>query len=122
MHYQLSVMDLSQAQAWVVIIIAALGALGSLVVSIINAVKSKANGQKLDVINKKSDEIHIQTNSNLTSVKADLAIALKDIIFLKEFISKNTIPPPPPDPENDPGFIAKIELAPQTAAPIPQTP
>lgn len=101
-------MDLSQSQGWILVI----AAIGANAVLIINALKSKQNGQKLDVLGGKADDIHVLTNSNLTSVKADLAIALKDIVFLKEFISKNT-PVPVPDPEKpEPEFIARVELAP----------
>lgn len=109
MQQMLSIMDTSQAQAWVILI----AAVSASVVSIISAIKSKSNGAKLDVINRKSDEIHVQVNSNLTDVKAKLEIAWKDIEFLKEFISKNTTPPKPPDPDKpEQGFVAKIELAP----------
>lgn len=111
--------DLPQAQAWVIIIIGALGALGTFVVTIISAFKSKSNGAKLDLTDKKLDEIHVQTNSNLTAVKADLEIARKDIVFLKEFISKNTTPPSPDTPEHE--FVAKIELAP-SVVPLPEPP
>lgn len=110
-----AIMDFSQASAWVILI----AAVASAVVSIISALKSQSNGQKLDIIDKKSDEIHVLTNNNLTAVKADLEIARKDIVFLKEFISKNTIPP---DPKvESPEFVAKIELAPtadETLKPI----
>lgn len=102
-------MDLTQAQSWVLII----AAVGAAVVSIISALKSKQNGQKLDII-------HQLTNSNLTAVKADLEIARKDITFLKEFISKNTKPPEPPL-EPEPTFVAKIELAPDHPTPYPAT-
>ncbi len=39
-------------------------------------------------ISKKTDEIHELTNSNLTSIKAELAIANQEIADLKKFIAK----------------------------------
>lgn len=109
MHHLSVVFDTSQAQAWVILI----AAVGAVVVSIINAIKSKSNGQKLDVI-------HQLTNSNLTAVKADLVLALNDINFLKEYISKNAKPPDPTTPT--PEFIAKIEISdPKIPAAAPLT-
>lgn len=100
------ILDVAQAQAWVILV----AAVGAVIVSVINAVKSKANGKKLEVADRKLDEIHVLTNNNLTAVKADLEMARKDISFLKEYISKNTTPPKPDEPQ--PEFIAKIELVP----------
>lgn len=99
-----AIMDISQAQAWVILISAVTAA----AISIITAFKSKSNGAKLDVI-------HQLTNSNLTAVKADLVMALKDINFLKEYISKNAKAPDPSVPT--PEFIAKIEIAPPPTVP-----
>lgn len=110
MHALAFSIDGNTAQAWVIVI----AAVGAAVVSVINAIKSKSNGAKLDVI-------HQLTNSNLSSVKADLVIALRDIGFLKEYISKNTAPPDPTIPT--PEFIAKIEIAePPLPASAPLTP
>lgn len=119
MNHPFAAFDSSQAQAWVILIAAVSAAL----VSIISAIKSKSNGAKLDVTDRKLDEIHVLTNNNLTAVKADLEVALKDIVFLKEFISKNTTPPSPDTPEHN--FVAKIELAapPETkTAAVPSVP
>lgn len=103
-------MDITQAQAWTVIIVGVLGALGTFIVSIINVIRSKSNGEKLDSTDKKLDEIHVQTNSNLTALKADMVVANNEILFLKEYISKMALAPPDPNVP-PPEFIAKIEIA-----------
>lgn len=82
-----AILDMSQAQAWIIVI----GALATAVVSIIGAIKSRQNGVKLD-------EIHVLTNSQLTALKSDLATALKDIARLQKFISEGKSDPPDTPP------------------------
>lgn len=43
---------------------------------------------KTDALIKKTDEIHILTNSNLTAIKADLAIALQRIVVLEAALTR----------------------------------
>lgn len=45
------------------------------------------NGQKSAVIIHKAEEIHTLTNSNLTKVTADLALALRRIETLESYIA-----------------------------------
>lgn len=83
----IAALDMSQAQAWIIVI----GALATAVVSIISALKSRQNGVKLD-------EIHVLTNSNLTAVKNDLKTALADIKKLQQFITEGKSAPPDTPP------------------------
>lgn len=59
-----------------------LAALGGLFVAIRNS--------------KKSDEIHVLVNSNLTAVKADLALALERVDKLEKLLVTFTGSAPPP--------------------------
>ena len=43
---------------------------------------------KTDALIKKTDEIHVLTNSNLTAIKADLAIALQRIVVLEAALTR----------------------------------
>ena len=52
--------------------------------------QGKANGQKADALTVKAEEIHVLTNSNLSTVKADLAKANTRIESLEALVTKLT--------------------------------
>lgn len=53
-----------------------------------NGVKAQSNSDKSDVIIHKAEEIHTLTNSNLTKVTADLALANKRIEDLEKLVAR----------------------------------
>jgi hypothetical protein len=74
-------------------------AVGTLIVSwrtsgkaVVIDTKATALVGKADVIIHKAEEIHTLTNSNLTKVSTDLALALKRIESLEGFIARGTTP------------------------------
>jgi hypothetical protein len=88
----LASLDLGPALIGLAAVISALGALFS----------SIRNGQKVDTLTEKSDQIHVLVNSNLTAVKSDLAAAQMEIRSLREIVVKLStrlgdlsLPPPP---------------------------
>lgn len=68
-------------------IVPTLAAFGAMAVSVINAIKSNANGAKSDEIIKKAEQIHTLTNSNLSTVKAALEVALAKIDGLQTLVN-----------------------------------
>lgn len=71
-------------------IVPTLAALGALMVSVINAIKSNANGVKADDIIKKAEQIHTLTNSNLSKVTASLEVANAKIDGLQLMVAEMT--------------------------------
>lgn len=69
-------------------IVPTLAALGAMVVSVVNAIKSNANGVKADDIIKKAEQIHTLTNSNLSKVTASLEVALARIDGLQKMVAE----------------------------------
>lgn len=63
------------------VIVAAIAGIPPTILAIATLIQSKKNG-------KKSDEIHVLTNSNLTKVKEDLVEAKEEIRGLKQHILK----------------------------------
>jgi hypothetical protein len=70
-----------------VAIVPTLAAIGAMIVSIINAIKSTENGAKADHIIEKATEIHTLTNSNLSKVTATLDVANAKIEGMQKMIS-----------------------------------
>lgn len=71
-------------------IVPTLAAFGAMAVSVINAIKSNANGIKSDEIIKKAEQIHTLTNSNLSKVTAALEVANARIDGLQKLILSMT--------------------------------
>lgn len=76
-------------------------ALTAAIVSVINALKSKARDEKVDAVkhelvsrddiaNGKLDQIHTLTNSSMDALKAKLAVALERIERLEDLLAKAT--------------------------------
>lgn len=72
-------------------IVPTLAGVGAMIVSVINAIKSNANGIKADDIIKKAEQIHTLTNSNLSKVTAALEVANARIDGLQVLVSTLTI-------------------------------
>lgn len=68
------------------IAIAVLAAIPPTVMAFAALVQSVRNGRKADTISTKTEQIHVLTNSNLTSVKADLALANEKIQELERLV------------------------------------
>lgn len=71
-------------------IVPTLAAVGAMIVSVVNAIKSSANGVKADDIIKKAEQIHTLTNSNLSKVTAALEVANAKIDGLQTMVSEMT--------------------------------
>ncbi len=66
--------------------------------------QQRLTSEKADTLIQKTDEIHVLTNSNLTALKADLALALQRITQLEEALVHQhaTVPAPAPLPGSAP--------------------
>ena len=73
---------------WVTAVIAAIAAVPPTIVAWATLRQSKLNAGKADVLVQKADEIHTLTNSNLTRVTAELALANDRIAKLEELIGR----------------------------------
>lgn len=64
----------------------------ALITSVATLVVAWRASTKADTIQKTADQIHLLTNSNLTKVTADLALALNRIGVLEAALTKRTFP------------------------------
>jgi len=74
--------------ALIAAIIPTIAAIAAAVLSVMTLLKSNENGTKSDAIIQKSDVIHTLTNSRLTEVTAQLAVANEKIEGLQKLVSQ----------------------------------
>jgi len=72
-------MTLSDAQAWVVIIVGVSGALTAAVVGIINAIKTQRVENKVDTVHELTNSRLSRIEGELTATRNELAAALKEV-------------------------------------------
>lgn len=75
-----------------VLIVAVIAAVPTTIIALATLWQTIRNGAKATVLTRKADEIHVLVNSNLTTVKAQLAAALAEIVILKKLVAQGKAP------------------------------